>query len=248
MSTKTYYSSTWAEIVAIALYFVFACVSQCFAQVEVPVVENNLQQLRTSEDTLIGKLNRKDKIYDKEIREILDAWIKYDINRSKSKPTDQEKRFKESRRFIDIVLPMVKEDVALTIDLKLVDATLLNNIKKPSEAILSYKDALSDLEKMKYDTDYKYKNALIALGESYMSAGQKSEADSTFSTVASYPWYNAPEPYFQNFRGLYVVALQALINVRRHDRNALKQIYLPPAFQKELGTQLKEALKEVGIN
>ena len=211
-------------------------------------MQNRREELTKAENALFDKISKGGKVPNSEILKLIDDWMKFDWTNSADR--EKSEKYAESQRAIQKFLPLAKDNSELQLALKQasalkqISANLFVSGGQPEQAIPIFKDYLADVAALKYDIDYRYQNSLLALGGAYMSTNDKKNADIILSQVAAYPWYSAPEPYFQDFRGLYGNSLRALISVRRFDKNALQRIYLPLAFQNELGPQLEAALKE----
>lgn len=84
------------------------------------------------------------------------------------------------------------------------------------------------------------------LGESLLSVDRKKEAEVHFQQALSYPWYTilGHPAEMQNLRDQYVAAGRGLIQARRGNLKALKEIVFVPATYDVLGPVLDQAAKE----
>jgi hypothetical protein len=86
----------------------------------------------------------------------------------------------------------------------------------------------------------------VNLGESLLSVDRKKEAEVHFQQALSYPWYTilGHPAEMQNLRDQYVAAGRGLIQARRGNLKALKEIVFVPATYDVLGPVLDQAAKE----
>ena len=73
---------------------------------------------------------------------------------------------------------------------------------------------------------------------------KKSEAETLFLEVTSYPWYLLAGKEIQTFRDYYVGGVIGLIDTRRGKLQKLKEIYIVPACREKLEPYLNRAIKE----
>ena len=159
---------------------------------------------------------------------------------------EAEYTFDQTLGFIGQVEPFVYGRSLLEAQLLMKKAFCFTTSRNRKKAIDAYRQTALLLEKLHLQVDQQRIMNLNELAETLFAEGQKAEADKLFLEVMSYPWYNVtgnPEA-LQNLRSHYYRAARGLINCRRDNLNALKEISLVPATQEELKPILEKAIAD----
>ncbi|MDE3195422.1 MAG: tetratricopeptide repeat protein [Acidobacteriota bacterium] len=114
------------------------------------------------------------------------------------------------------------------------------------KAAALFQSSYDAIESLHLDVDVQRISTLVKLGQSYLSFGQKKDAERTFLEAMAYQWYTITgHPMeLQQLRDQYLLAARGLITSRRGDLRALDEIVFVPATQNELGPVLQRAIDE----
>jgi len=115
-----------------------------------------------------------------------------------------------------------------------------------NEAAASFQSSLEILEPVHLEVDLLRLTTLVEAGESLLSLRRKSEAEAYFLEALSYPWYIVVghPAEMQALRDQYISAGRGLIETRRGNLEALRQIFFVPATSQVLGPVLQKAIEE----
>jgi hypothetical protein len=93
-----------------------------------------------------------------------------------------------------------------------------------SEAAASFQSPLEIIEPVQLEVDLLRLSTLVEAGQSLLSSGRKSEAETYLLEALSYPWYTVVghPTEMQSFRDQYIFAGRGLIESRRGNLEALK--------------------------
>jgi hypothetical protein len=95
------------------------------------------------------------------------------------------------------------------------------------------------------DVDIDIVRNLVQLGGAYYHEGNKEKADETYLEAQGYPFFMIDdERYFDRFVNYHVEAIGGLIQVRRGDATALRNIRIGPGFEARFRAELEEAIRE----
>jgi tetratricopeptide (TPR) repeat protein len=148
--------------------------------------------------------------------------------------------------FVRELQPLLSDRPELKAQLLAREGSIQIGLAKFQDAADSFQASLSSIEPVHLEVDLLRLTTLVNLGESLLSVDRKKEAEGYFQQALSYPWYTilGHPAEMQNLRDQYVAAGRGLIQARRGNLKALKEIVFVPATYEVLGPVLDEAVKE----
>jgi tetratricopeptide (TPR) repeat protein len=199
---------------------------------------------------VLERLQQGKFVTDQTILTCVTAWSYYEQveEADRVKAGVAEYSFDKTLAYLGQVEPFLYGRRPLQAQLLLKKAYCFTTAHQPDKAISAYKEAAALLDPLHLQMDQLRIGCLTELADSLFAAGKKMEAEKLYLEVLSYPWFNVvdnPEA-LQNLRGLYVRAGRGLIECRRKNYAALKEIYFVPATREELAPFLDRAIAEAG--
>ena len=148
--------------------------------------------------------------------------------------------------FVRELQPLLSDRPELKAQLLARAGSIQIGLAKFQDAADSFQASLAAIEPVHLEVDLLRLTTLVNLGESFLSLDRKKEAEGYFQEALSYPWYTilGHPAEMQGLRDQYVSAGRGLIQARRGNLEALKEIVFVPATQEVLGPLLDEAVKE----
>ena len=116
----------------------------------------------------------------------------------------------------------------------------------PVRAIVAYQEAANQYDPVHVDADIQRLYARLQQASLLLTQGKRSAAEPLLLEVMSYPFYNVshPQESATRLRDFYLEAARNLIEARRGNLAALKDIHLFPMAEEEIGPILKEAITQ----
>lgn len=166
--------------------------------------------------------------------------------RQTSEEATGENAFANLMAFIDQVYPSLGDRPFLRASMGAVRAEVYTIRGSLDDALAARRQVEAGLLERKLLIDTARNRNLVELGDAYYALGRKAEAETAYLEVLSYPWYNFPNrsEATTSLRDLYIRAGYGLINARRENVAALKEIFFTPAVEEELGPVLQQAISE----
>jgi len=111
-----------------------------------------------------------------------------------------------------------------------------------NEAAASFQSSLEILEPVHLEVDLLRLSTLVEAGESLLSLRRKSEAEAYFQEALRYSWYTVGghPTEMQALRDQYISAGRGLIETRRGNLEALRQIFLRSGYISGAGSGFAE--------
>lgn len=113
-----------------------------------------------------------------------------------------------------------------------------------TNAVREYAEALRLLTPLHVAVDTQRLDSLVQEASVLYIQGKRQEAEDLYLEALSYDWYKVTDPEaLQVLRSLYVRAGHGLIDCRRGNLKALKDIYFVPVTNPDLQPALQQAIK-----
>jgi hypothetical protein len=153
---------------------------------------------------------------------------------------------KSAIRFIRDLQPLLSDRPKLRAQMLTREGSIWISSGNFKEAAASFQSSLEIIEPVHLEVDLLRLSTLVEAGESLLSLCRKSEAEAYFLGALSYSWYTVVghPTEMQRLRDQYIFAGRGLIESRRGNLEALKQIVFVPATSKDLGPVLDRAIEE----
>ena len=148
--------------------------------------------------------------------------------------------------FVRELQPLLSDRPELTAQLLTREGSIYVGLGRFQDAADSFKASLAAIEPLHLEVDLLRLTILVNMGESLLSIDRKTEAEGYFQQALSYPWYIilGHPAEMQRLRDQYIAAGRGLIQARRGDLKALREIVFVPAAYEVLGPVLDDAVKE----
>lgn len=203
-------------------------------------------------NALLERLNSDLNTWDNSITAVVYAWRQFEakqIQESGSAKDLQAAKGSATMDLIDQLLPVITGRSLLQARLQSVKANLLLEYNGLEEAEKAFFAAVENLTGLQLEVDLNRIYNMTIRGQVLLRLDQKQEAEKLFLDVLSYPWYLVRETDVQiSLREYYITAAIGLIECRRGDLPALKNIFFVPATEYELKPILDEAIREASQN
>jgi hypothetical protein len=194
------------------------------------------------ESMLLARLQADKPAYDGTVLEVVYAWRRYE---SATGGRPDALPFPQTRRLIEALLKYAGHQPMLHAQLAAISGDILHELGELQPAAAAYAEAVDDLHALHLEVDTKRMSAMVTLGQLLLAQGNRRDAEKLFLDVLSYPWYLVMEAEPQALlRHDYVSAGFGLIECRRGNLAALREIFFVPATQGELLPQLEKAIAE----
>ena len=194
------------------------------------------------EALLLSRLQEDETAYDGTVLEVVYAWRRYE---SATGEQSEPLPFPQTRRLIEALLKYAGHQPMLHAQLAAIHGDILHGAGELPSAAAAYAEAVDDLHALHLEVDTRRMSAMVTLGQLLLAQGNKRDAEKLFLDVLSYPWYLVMEAEPQALlRHDYVSAGFGLIECRRGNLAALREIFFVPATQGELLPQLEKAIAE----
>lgn len=198
------------------------------------------------EKAVLERLKSEKYTTDVTVMAAVNAWSYYESSQEPGKQIVEDGgRFKRTISFINELIPLVSDRSSLKAKLQVKKADLYHINGHYFEAAEAYREAVNLLKPLHIDIDKMRVENMVKLAGILLASGKKSEAESIFLDVLSYPWYLITDPEPQQFlRDYYIQAGIGLIDCRRGDLEALKNTFFVPAANAKLEPILEKAIQE----
>jgi tetratricopeptide (TPR) repeat protein len=194
------------------------------------------------EALLLARLQEEKMVDDGTVLEVVYAWRQYE---SAPERRQGAPHFPHTVKLIETLLPTAGHQPMLHAQLAAIHGDILHGAGELQEAAAAYGEAVDDLHRLHLEVDVKRIYAMATLGQLLLAQGNRRDAEKLFLDVLSYPWYLVMEAEVQALlRHDYVSAGLGLIECRRGDLAALREIFFVPATQSELLPPLQQAIAE----
>lgn len=155
-------------------------------------------------------------------------------------------RFPNARRLADTLLKELYSRPVLAARILQQKGYMARTEDDRLGAAREYGKAVQLLTRVDYDVDAQRIESMTEMADAYFLAEERKLAETLYLDVLSFPWYQVTDAEAQQFfRNLYIRAGRGLIDTRRGNLAALKQIFFVPAAQEELGPYLAMAIRQV---
>lgn len=216
----------------------------------------NAQQNNRSPEPLSGalleRLQKDLNTWDSSVTAVVYAWRQFEAKQVQGSGMEKEPSLaaaSKTMHLIDALLPLVNDRSLLQARLQSIKANLLLEYNALEEAEKIFFSAIDHLTGLQLDVDLNRMYNMTIRGQVLLRLGQKQEAERIFLDVLSYPWYLVRETDVQiSLREYYISSAIGLIECRRGDLPALKNIFFVPATEYELKPILDEAIREASAN
>jgi len=223
-----------------------------WVKTERTTLQQNLQNPDALETALIARLREEKETYDQTIGSVVYAWRQYEakLNQEAENPNQlQDALQSNTARLINELLTVLNHRPLLVARLQSIKASLLLEYNGLEQAAELFSQSVSMLTDLHQEVDLNRIYNMTILGQVQLRLNKKPEAEKIFLDVLSYPWYLVRETDVQiSLREYYITAAIGLIECRRGDLPALKNIFFVPATEYELKPILDEAIREASSN
>jgi hypothetical protein len=187
------------------------------------------------EEMVLARLRAEHWTYDATILEPVYTWRGFEA----APP------YQQTQRLIDTLFQFTENRQMLRATLSSIKGEILRECSDTEGAAQAFLDAVDDLHGLHLDVDAKRMYSMMTLGHLLLAQGNRKDAETVFLDVLSYPFYLVME---EDLRSLlaeyYIKAGIGLIDCRRGDLAALKEIYFVPATHDTLMPRLQRAIAE----
>lgn len=210
------------------------------------------QQNGESPDTiaaaLLTRLQTGLETTDNSVTAVVYAWRQFEakqIQESGIRKEPEPAKNSATFRLIEDLLALLNQRPMLIARLQSIKANLLLEYNDLQEAEKGFAAAVDHLHTLQLEVDANKIYNMTIRGQVLLRLEQKEAAEKVFLDVLSYPWYLVRETDVQvSLREYYVSAAIGLIECRRGNLEALKNIFFVPATEFELQPILREAIRE----
>ena len=154
------------------------------------------------------------------------------------------KDYPESLRIIDATLSSLKYRPIVESRLYVIKGNLYSELQEKGKSLESYEKATSVMNAIHLDVDVERSSVLLQTANYAASIGEKAKANKLYLVVYSYPWYIAKGEAQGVLQEYSAQAGIGLINLRRGDLKALKDIYYVPSMKSRIEPALQLAIRE----
>jgi hypothetical protein len=191
---------------------------------------------------LIERLEDERLTFDSSVLDVVHAWRGFESGRNRKQ---EPAIYARTIQLIDMLLPYAEPRPHLHASLATIKGDLLLEMGKLPLAAEAFAAAVDDLHGLHLDIDTQRIYGMVRLGFILLAQARKQDAEKIFLDVLSYPWYLVMETEAQRLlREYYIDAGEGLIEARRGNPEALKEIYFVPAVYDKLLPKLQAAIEE----
>lgn len=192
---------------------------------------------------LFARLKANKEVNDDSVGLVVYCWYSYEarpLQNVKSVP-----QYTNTKRVINSLLPYFYDRPLLSAGLRQRLAQLSSESNNAAQATSEYEKAYATLNNLHIQIDEQRVSVAISIAGIAFSSGDKIKAEKFYIEALRYDWTKIREPEaFQRLRNLYIQAGRGLIQVRRGDLGALKNTSFYTSAMRELGPELKQAIRE----
>lgn len=198
------------------------------------------------EVALLTRLEKEHYTYDSTIINIINAWRNYEVT-NVNEPG--QRAFTNTMKLINLLLSYVDENIFLKGKLQSLKGSLFLENNKLQTAVECFWNAVNHLHAFHLEVDLNRIDNMVIMGKTLLRMNNTENAEKLFLDVLSYPWYLVEESAIRiTFREYYIASAIGLIECRKGNLAALKNIFFVPATQQELMPILERAKKEAEFN
>ncbi|MBO9634743.1 MAG: hypothetical protein J7578_16635 [Chitinophagaceae bacterium] len=216
----------------------------------------NAQQSNRSPESLsvalLERLHTDLNTWDNSVTAVVYTWRQFEAKQVQGSGVEKDPALATgsgTMQLINALLPLVQDRSLLQARLQSIKANLLLEYGALEEAEKIFFAAINHLTGLQLEVDVNRIYNMTIRGQVLLRLGQKQEAERIFLDVLSYPWYLVRETDVQvSLREYYISSAIGLIECRRGDLPALKNIFFVPATEYELKPILEEAIREATVN
>ena len=206
------------------------------------ITEESKESPVALEDALLSRLEKEQYTYDSTVINVINACRNYEVT-SVNEPS--QRYFTNTMKLIDLILPYINEKIFLTGKLQSLKGSLFLENDKLESAAEWFGNAVEHLHTLQLEVDLSRIYNMVITGQTLLRMDKKEMAEKIFLDVLSYPWYLVEEPAIRiTFREYYIASGIGLIECRKGNLEALKDIFFVPATQHELMPVLERAKSE----
>jgi tetratricopeptide (TPR) repeat protein len=126
-------------------------------------------------------------------------------------------------------------------------AYLFRTDEDVANAVKEYDKAIRLLTSLHIDVDQQRIKSIVDVADTLYLAGDKDKAEAFYLEALSYDWTKVQDAEVrQRLYDLYLTAGRGLIEVRKGNLKALKEIFFISAAKGELGSELQKAIRQAG--
>lgn len=211
-------------------------------------LQKDLQSPHALSTALLIRLQEEKNTWDQSVLAVVNAWRQFEAKQGQAsgmKKSMEQALNSETLRLTDQLLPLLENRPLLTARLQSIKANLLLEYNGLEEAEQLFASAIVQLSRQQLEVDLNRIYNMTIRGQVLLRLNRKEEAEKIFLDVQSYPWYLVRETDVQiSLREYYISSAIGLIECRRGDLAALKNIFFVPAAEFELRPILNEAIRE----
>lgn len=197
------------------------------------------------EAALISRLQQEQYTYENTIIHIVYAWRNYEAI---SVQGNGSPSYTNTLQFIDNILQYVEQRIFLKARLQSIKGSIYLALNELEPAAEWFREAVDHLHVLHLDVDVNRIYNMTIMGQALLRMNNKENAEKLFLDVLSYPWYLVQEPDTRiTFREYYITAAIGLIECRRGNAAALRNIFFVPATQHELAPILEQAIRDAEL-
>lgn len=197
---------------------------------------------------LLIRLQEDRNTWDQSVLTVVYAWRQFEAKQNQASGMKKEMvqvLNSETLRLIDQLLALLEDRSLLIARIQSIKANLLLEYNGLEEAEQLFASAIVQLSRQQVEVDLNRIYNMTIRGQVLLRLNRKEEAEKIFLDVLSYPWYLVRETDVQvSLREYYISSAIGLIECRRGNLAALKNIFFVPAAEFELRPILNEAIRE----
>ncbi len=160
---------------------------------------------------------------------------------------NDQKQFAETIGYIDHVQLLLSDRILLKAQLLMLRSEIMVLQSHRESAMEDLSKTNSLLHPLHLEIDKRRIRSMLELAGLFLQSNNKIKAEKLYLDILSYPWTLIEEPeYFHALRDYYIQAGKGLIECRRGNLEALKNIFFVPAVNEILQPILKKAISEAG--
>ena len=189
-------------------------------------------------------------VTDETVTTVVYAWTEFEspyMTGQLWKRDAQGRRFPETRRCIERLLPMIQDRPLLEAALHQRKGYVLQTDGDAKGAVSEYTSASQILTSLQDIIAERRIESIVDTADLLSAKGDQENAEKFYLLALSYDWTGTQDAEaYQRGKDLYLRAGRGLIDVRRNRLSALKDTYFISTALKELGPDLQKAIKLAG--
>lgn len=209
--------------------------------------QNSAALARAMEQALRQRLQNERQTTDDSVMSVISHYAGYETSKPTLTDAPVDPLATGSKRLITDVLPLLYGRPELQGRLLQRRGELYHLSKDTNKALEDLRKAAQLLNQQGVDVDQHRVESQLEAADILLIQGKKKEADSLYMQALSYAWWNLQDSeQIQIFRNFYVQAGEGLLQTRRGNLNALRELYFAPATWGQLKAPLDAAIAAAG--